>query len=81
MPEWASNPPEPSPGELFIFQAFWELDTCRSLGFGIGPIPWTAINKYADVHGLEQDLIEPFTEVIRRMDTAYIERVKPKDND
>ena len=39
-----------------ILDAFWELSTCRSLGFGaIGPIPWSAVREYAVHLGIADD--------------------------
>lgn len=53
--------------------AFYDLDTCRSVGFDVGPIPWTAINAWAAEHGLAGELRRVFVTVIRRMDAAWLQ--------
>lgn len=54
-------------------KAFYDLSTCRSAGMGIGPIPWNAIIQYAGWYGLDRDVTEAFVDIIREMDSAYIE--------
>lgn len=39
----------------------------------LGSIPWRDSLRYAHHYGLEQDLIDPFIQVIRAMDVAYLE--------
>ena len=57
----------------FAWRAFWELSSDRSVGFGVGPIPFTAIARYADRYGVgERDAFERFLELIRGMDAAYL---------
>lgn len=53
--------------------AFHDLATCRSVGFDIGPIPWTAITAWAAEHGLRGETRRVFVTVIRRMDAAWLE--------
>lgn len=62
-----------SQGEEFYIRAFWDLDTCRTMGFALGPIPWDRIRDYAAVHQLDEDLIEPFIRIIRELDKAFLE--------
>lgn len=67
-------------GEEFYLHAFWELDTCRAFGMGIGPIPWTTMVTYAQFHQLDDDVAQAFVQVIREMDAVYLaweaERIK-----
>ena len=47
-------------GSEWLWNAYAELGTCRSIGMDVGPIPWTARQKYVEVHGFnkyEQDLL------------------------
>ena len=39
----------------------------------IGPIPWTAMIKYAEHYKLEWDVAESFIDIMREMDQAYME--------
>lgn len=73
LPEWFLEEPEISRGERFIIQAFFELGTCRQTGMGIGPIPWIAIQSYAEIHDLDPDVAAVFTQMIRALDLAYLE--------
>jgi hypothetical protein len=72
LPAWYLDEPELLPADGFYLRAFGELNTCRgAAGFGLPDIPWSAIVQYGYHVGLEDDMIEPFTVVIRRMDEAY----------
>ncbi len=74
---------------MFYLKAFYDLSTCRSSGMGVGPIPWSAMIAYAEWYGLDRDVTEAFVDIIREMDSAYIEHTveeqksrqhKPKPN-
>ncbi len=58
-------------GDGYWLRAFGELSTCRSSGFGIGAIPWTAIVEYGDRAGLSDNMIDVLVIVIRQMDEAF----------
>ena len=61
------------PGEGVYLRAFRELSTTRQFGMGIGPIPWDRILLYAQWQGLDPDLTEALTVIIRCMDDVYLE--------
>ncbi len=68
---------EELPDDLyFVYQAFWDLDTCRSRGYGMGPIPWVAINEYALRYSVND--FDYFTRIILAMDTVYLEENEKK---
>lgn len=48
------------------------MNTCREVGSAMGPIPWRDILTYAQFSGLENDLIDPFIQIIREMDSGYL---------
>ena len=54
----------------FYTDAFWELSTCRQIGMGLGPIPFTSLMEYAKLREVEE--IDDFLYVIRVMDNAYL---------
>jgi len=58
-------------------ECFYELSTCRSTGFGVGPIPVTAIHSYADKFGLSYF----FCRVIRALDLLYLNDIDKKKKD
>lgn len=73
LPEWYLNKPDIFPGDYFYLRAFYDLNTCRQVGMGLGPIPWNVVIQYAGISELEQELIEPFIHIIRMMDNAYLD--------
>lgn len=58
-------------GFEFYYDAFQELSTSRSIGLGVGPIPFTAIVEYSRIYELEE--FEEFAYIIRKMDNAFLE--------
>lgn len=72
LPEWAAEEPILSPGDEVFLRAFYNLTTCRQIGMSIGPIPWTDIYKYALFLELDKDLIDPFIQIIREMDSGWL---------
>lgn len=73
IPDFIKNAPELMPGLEVFLQAFWDLSTCRQIGMGLGPIPWTSVESYATLYfesdGFKQDLHFH----IRQLDAAYLE--------
>lgn len=67
--------PEPDITDEFFLGAFWQLGTCRSIGMGPGPIPWTAIKDYALHHRLEPDVTQAFIQIITALDGRYLKWV------
>lgn len=61
------EPPELSIYEVFFYNSFWELNSCR---YPEGLIPWTAIREYC-VHHRVFDF-DTFTHLIFSMDTEYM---------
>jgi hypothetical protein len=55
----------------FYIQAFRELSTCRASGFGLGPIPFTAIVEYSKIYNVED--FDDFLYFIRLMDSKILE--------
>lgn len=55
----------------FAWSAWWELHTDRPIGMGVGPIPFSAIDRYADRYGVESDAFEALRQLIRAMEGAY----------
>ena len=72
LPSWYTEEPELHQADLFYLSAFWELSSCRNFGWVIGPIPWTALNDYADFSGLDSGMRKVFVAVIRELDEIYL---------
>ncbi len=57
--------------DSYYIQAFWDLSTERQLGFTVGPIPQSAIQRYPGVDQLSPAMMVLFKTVIRSMDSTY----------
>lgn len=73
------------PGLDLYYNAFWELTSCRQIGMGVGPIPWTAVEAYGHSNGFDEpvtlvtedgvevnDLMDDLHYFITMMDSAYM---------
>lgn len=65
-------PPEFKPWMEYYISAFWSLSSCRSIGFGEGPIPWTAVREYGKMLRLGDDDFAELSEVIGALDREYL---------
>ena len=62
------------PEELRLFYAaFLDLTSCRTLGQGIGPIPWLAIHYYCGAHEIEGEQREEVFYHVTRLDKEYLD--------
>lgn len=58
-----------------VIRAFEELSSCRQIAMGtVGPIPWVAIDAFADRLGLVEDEIAyaDFMYLIRELDEVFL---------
>jgi hypothetical protein len=81
LPDWYLDEPELCESGAFLLRAFDKLTTCRETGFGVGPIPWTAVDRYAERMGLDPEMTNVLEDVILALDRTYLaerERNKPK---
>lgn len=60
------------------YEDFWRLSSERQFGFGLGPIPQSAIDRH--VAGWSYDDVEVFEFCIREMDGLYM-RTQNKSGD
>lgn len=72
LPDALKNPPELMEGLEFFLNAFYELTTCRSMGMGLGPIPWTSIANYASMWCESEDFAKDLHFHIRALDARYL---------
>jgi len=49
-----------------------DLTTCRQIGMSAGPIPWTAVQQYAETDRLDDEETRMLHAVIRHMDNAWM---------
>jgi hypothetical protein len=76
------EPPKFIPENESLLDAFWELSTERAIGFGVGPIPASAIQRIAPLyHASDPDQFFDFRDMIRAMDGVYLDYArKAADN-
>jgi hypothetical protein len=72
LPDWYLEEPMLIPGTDFYMKAFEDLKTERSIGMGMGLIPWRAMIQYAVHVGLDGANTDNFVIIIKAMDHAYL---------
>jgi hypothetical protein len=66
------NEPDLPEHLAFEWGAFQDLSRDRQSGMGIGPIPWSAFDRYARRHGIDDpDSFERFVALMAAMDAAF----------
>jgi hypothetical protein len=71
LPDSIQNAPQLFLGLEIYWQAFADLSSCRAIGWGAGPIPYTAIVDYARAWGLDTEDTAFF---MSEMDRVYMEK-------
>lgn len=60
----------------------WEAaSSCRSVGWGIGPVPQNAIDAWCDRHGLSFEAADFLSDAIRYVDGVVLSREAAKRKD
>lgn len=72
IPDRILNAPDLAQGNDLFLDGFLELDTCRQIGMGKGPIPFLAIVQYCSFFGFDEDLAQEFNLVIRMVDNQLM---------
>jgi hypothetical protein len=71
--------PELQAGNALYLYAFYDLDSERPTGMGVGRIPWHAIEWYAEANEFDYEQRYTLFIAVRRMDGAYITHFAKKD--
>lgn len=68
------------PGDLqWVMDAFYRLSASRQVGMSVGPIPFEAVDAYADRYGIRDgDDFETFHTLLRAADNAYLEAMRDR---
>lgn len=61
-------------GTEILREAYVNLSTERSLGFMAGPIPWTAMVRWARLHQLSVPMTKHFVQVISLVDADFMRK-------
>lgn len=65
----------------FYFTAYNELKYDRPIGMSLGPIPWSSVVKWAELHGItDLDDLDELHQHIRAMETAAFEFEERRNN-
>ncbi|MGJ0505608.1 MAG: phage tail assembly chaperone [Methylocystis sp.] len=77
-----SAQPEIAPHLQFVWGAFWELGSDRSLTMGgVGAIPFSSIDRYAVRFGItDTDQFTRFIRLLRQMDAKYLPIANKRSN-
>lgn len=73
LPQDLAQPPELSAGLEWYLEAWQELSHDRQIGFGLGPIPGSAIRAFAEYHRLDDTERDDLMHLIRRLDQVFLE--------
>jgi len=79
LPDRIAKAPDLHIGLELYYAAFWELDTCRPIGWGMGPIPWAAVKDYAQTFDLDEEQQESLFFLVRKMDNEYLKYMSKKN--
>lgn len=66
---WWDNRPHPFDDLAWILEAYDELATCKQVGFGEGPLPWGAVDRWCERYGMTLEEQEEFLVYLRAIDT------------
>lgn len=73
LPDNIANAPELLLGLDLYFTAFMDLTTERPIGYGEGPIPWSAVRRWCHEHAIIGEQLEDMHYHIRKLDSVYLD--------
>lgn len=76
LPNRILNKPKLFQGLQFTLGAFFDLDSERHHGNGLQRIPWSSILRYGLHYELDEDELEDFFYLIKRMDTHLLDKLE-----
>lgn len=78
IPDRVANAPRLMPGLELYLNAFFDLDSERTHGFSLSPIPWSAIFRYGKAYGFDKEQQEELIYFVRKLDQAHLNRLSKK---
>lgn len=78
IPPKIANAPELTLGLELYLEGFLDLSSCRSVGMSLGPIPWTAMDRYCEVEGIADETRDDFIYLVKGLDVYYLELMEAK---
>lgn len=80
LPKELADSPVLMPGLNIFLQGFFDLSSDRQIGMGLGPIPWTVIEKYCESKGFDLEQKEAFHSHLRALDAVFLEYHKEQSD-
>ena len=78
IPDRVANAPRLQPGLELYLNAFFDLDSERTHGFSLSPIPWGSIFAYGQAYGLDKEQQDDLIYFVRKLDQAHLDRIAKK---
>lgn len=79
IPPQIKNAPRIVTGAEFYYEAFDDLlSEMPNNGFGLGRIPWSSIERWADQHGLGIGARRSLHFILRKLERVFIDHHEPK---
>jgi hypothetical protein len=72
IPDAIANAPELDPSLGLFWSAFWDLNSCRSAGMALGPIPWTAMQQWCTLYGVSGEQQADLEFLVGQLDAAFL---------
>lgn len=76
-PKAIREAPELLPHEIYYFNAYQELSTCRLYDGGF--IPWTAVHSYVSAWGGDTDDVEMMSRICHELDELSFADMRERD--
>ena len=74
IPETIADRPQVRDDLVFYWEAYLDLSQDRTSGFGLGPIPWRAVNDWAIRYNItDPEEFQTLKELIWILDRAYLQ--------
>ena len=78
IPDRIANAPRLMPGLDLYLNAFFDLDSERTHGFSLSPIPWGSIFAYGSAYGFDKEQQDDLIYFVRKLDQAHLDRLAKK---
>lgn len=78
LPPAIRDAPELREHLALYYGAFWDLDSCRTIGMGEGPITWLSIDAYATARGFDTEQRSDLHYFVSALDNAYLKHLGEK---
>lgn len=71
-PDWIKDAPDLALGLELYYEAFWDLTTCRPVGWTAQPIPWSAVIEWGQLNELDPEEMDDLIFYVRELDAEFL---------